>query len=252
MRFGRAAGSYHEATPVQKWMAESLAAAVPMELAPKSILELGCGTGHLTLELALRFPDARLLATDLSPAMLREAAARWPRSLAAPKWEQLDGRRPGSSSSRPDLVASNAMVQWFPDLREHFLSLRPVCRTGAVYALTGFPRGHFPELERILASDEFGYPPGPGHELSEAAQAAESTGWRVLRMRQESREESYPTPTDFLRHLKASGANRPPPDGKPLTRARLQRLIERLAAEAKTENGIGITWKPWFLLLEAA
>lgn len=252
MRFGRAAGSYHEATPVQKWMAESLAAAVPADLAPKSILELGCGTGHLTLELATRFPDVRLVATDLSPAMLREAAARWPRSLAAPKWEQLDGRRPGSSSAHPDLVASNAMVQWFPDLREHFLSLRSICTPGTLYALSGFSRDHFPELERILASDEFGYPPGPGHELSEAAEAAQSAGWRVPRTRQESRVESYPSPTDFLRHLKASGANRPPPDGKPLTRARLQRLLERLAAEAKTENGIRITWKPWFLLLEAA
>lgn len=251
MRFGRAAGSYHEATPVQKWMAKSLAASVSADLAPKSILELGCGTGHLTLELAIRFPGARLVATDLSPAMLREAAARWPRAVPAPKWEQLDGRDPGSTSTRPDLVASNAMVQWFPDLRDHFLSLRPICRAGALYALTDFSRGHFPELERILASDEFGYPPGPGHELSEAAEAAQSGGWRVVRMRQESRTETYSTPSDFLRHLKASGANRPPPDGKPLTRLRLQRLLERLATEAKTENGIQITWMPWFLLLEA-
>lgn len=252
MRFGRAAGSYHEATPVQKWMAATLAASVPASPAPKSILELGCGTGHLTLELAARFPGAHLVATDLSPAMLREAAARWPRSLAAPKWEQLDGRRPEAWSGRPDLVASNAMVQWFPDLREHFLSLRSICRPGVVYALAGFARGHFPELERILVSDEFGHPPGPGHELSEAAQAAGSSGWRSLGMRQESRSEHYSSPTDFLRHLKASGANRPPPDGKPLTRARLQRLLERLGAEARTENGIQITWKPWFLLLEAA
>ncbi len=252
MRFGRAAGTYHGSTPVQKWMAGSLAASVPLEPAPDSILELGCGTGHLSLELATRFPGARLVATDLSPAMLREAAARWPLGIAPPKWEQLDGRDPGSSSTRPDLVASNAMVQWFPDLRGHFLSVRSICRAGAQYALTGFSRDHFPELERILASDEFGYPPGPGHELSEAAQAAGSAGWRVARMRQESREETYPSPTDFLRHLKASGANRPPPDGKPLTRARLQRLLERLATEAKTENGIRITWKPWFLLLEAA
>ncbi len=251
MRFGRAAGSYHEATPVQKWMASTLAASIPPDLAPESFLELGCGTGHLTLELAVRFPGARLVATDLSPAMLREAAARWPRSLATPKWEQLDGRHPGASSARPDLVASNAMVQWFPDLREHFLSLRSICRPGAVYALAGFARDHFPELERILASDEFGYPPGPGHELSGAVESAESSGWRALGTRQESRSEEYASPTDFLRHLKASGANRPPPDGKPLTRARLQRLLECLATEAKTENGIQITWKPWFLLLEA-
>ncbi|MEU4221468.1 class I SAM-dependent methyltransferase [Actinoplanes sp. NPDC026623] len=47
--------------------------------APRRILDLGCGTGTGTLALAERFPEAELIAVDLSPEMLqrlRDSAAR--------------------------------------------------------------------------------------------------------------------------------------------------------------------------------
>jgi malonyl-CoA O-methyltransferase len=233
-------------------MAASLVDLLPADLAPQAILELGCGTGHLTRRLAARFPGAALTATDLSEAMLREAALHWPADLARPRWERLDARVPERRGERFGLVASNAMVQWFPDLEAHLRAVRGLVSTNSVYLVSGFSRGHFPELERILGSDEFAYPPGPGHELSEAAEAARRAGWNPAEAREEAREEVHPTAQDFLRHLKASGANRPPPDGRPLTRAKLRRLLERLESEAAAPGGVAVTWKPWFLRLEAA
>ncbi len=44
--------------------------------APEAILDLGCGTGHGAAALAARWPSARVVALDASPAMLREAGAR--------------------------------------------------------------------------------------------------------------------------------------------------------------------------------
>ncbi len=38
--------------------------------APARILDLACGTGDLTFELARRFPDAEIVGVDLTPAML--------------------------------------------------------------------------------------------------------------------------------------------------------------------------------------
>jgi len=51
MRFGRAAGSYHEATPVQKWMAESLAAGPTLGLGLTKRLIQSAATNSLDEQL---------------------------------------------------------------------------------------------------------------------------------------------------------------------------------------------------------
>jgi SAM-dependent methyltransferase len=43
---------------------------------PRSVLELGCGTGSLALEVVERLGKVRFLATDRSPAMIRVARAK--------------------------------------------------------------------------------------------------------------------------------------------------------------------------------
>lgn len=47
---------------------------------PRTILDVGCGTGFTTRRLARRFPRASVLGVDLSPAMIRLArtASRFP------------------------------------------------------------------------------------------------------------------------------------------------------------------------------
>ena len=45
-------------------------AAAQVKGTPQRILDLACGTGDMTLELAARFPTAEILGADLTPAML--------------------------------------------------------------------------------------------------------------------------------------------------------------------------------------
>ena len=42
---------------------------------PRSVLDLGCGSGELTATLAARWPTATVLGVDNDPAMLGRAAA---------------------------------------------------------------------------------------------------------------------------------------------------------------------------------
>ncbi|MFW5828480.1 MAG: class I SAM-dependent methyltransferase, partial [Alkalispirochaeta sp.] len=44
--------------------------------APGEILDVACGTGDLTLELARRLPDARIVGMDLTPEMIHRARRR--------------------------------------------------------------------------------------------------------------------------------------------------------------------------------
>ena len=249
-RFGRAARTYHENTPVQSAMAERLADLLSDSFRPGSMLELGCGTGHLTRTLAKKFPDAAILATDLSEAMLEQARTDGGNPSRV-SWRRLDARAPNLPGKVFDLVASNALVQWLPALENHFQSCRKLLSPGGILAIAGLCDDNFPELERILSSPPFAYPPGPGHAVRTAQEAATRSGFLCESMVGEDWEVPYPSATAFLAHLRDSGANRPPPPGKTLGRAGLRELLGRLDREAAFEDGIRITWKPWFLVARA-
>jgi ubiquinone/menaquinone biosynthesis C-methylase UbiE len=46
------------------------------DVSPSTVVDLGCGTGQLTRRLVERFPEATVVAVDLSPGMLAKAAGR--------------------------------------------------------------------------------------------------------------------------------------------------------------------------------
>ncbi|MBL8793035.1 MAG: methyltransferase domain-containing protein [Planctomycetia bacterium] len=80
-------------------------------LAPQAgqeILDLGCGTGHLTARLAAT--DAVVLGVDSSPAMIDEAR----RLYSALTFEVQDARRL-PFTNRFDAVFSNAVLHWVPE-----------------------------------------------------------------------------------------------------------------------------------------
>jgi trans-aconitate 2-methyltransferase len=75
----------------------------------RRVVDLGCGTGELTLLLADRFPEAAVTGIDTSEEML--AAAR-PRASARVSFERGDA----ATWARPvDLAFSNATLQWVAD-----------------------------------------------------------------------------------------------------------------------------------------
>jgi trans-aconitate 2-methyltransferase len=75
--------------------------------APRRVVDLGCGPGHLTSLLAARWPDAQITASDSSAEMV--AAAR-SRGIDAERADVVDWR-PGPED---DVVVTNAVLQWVP------------------------------------------------------------------------------------------------------------------------------------------
>lgn len=82
--------------------------------APGLVVDLGCGNGPLTLSLADRWPDARIVGVDHSPQMLdaarsldRDNRVEWVESDVA-QWD------PASLGARPDVIVTNATLQWVP------------------------------------------------------------------------------------------------------------------------------------------
>lgn len=76
-------------------------------VSPRRVVDLGCGPGNLTTDLARRWPDAVVEAFDSSPEMVAAARAR---GVAA----EVADVRTWSPEPDTDVVVSNAVLQWVP------------------------------------------------------------------------------------------------------------------------------------------
>lgn len=86
-----------------------LASRIALE-APASAVDLGCGPGNSTAVLKSRWPAARVVGLDSSPAMIEAARANCPDD----EWLVADIAT-WEPDARLDLVFSNAALQWIPD-----------------------------------------------------------------------------------------------------------------------------------------
>ena len=92
---------------------ESLLASDQAGPAPQRIVDLGCGPGNITLRLAQRFPTARVIGVDGSPAMLalaesRAQAMRLPVAFRCSTLQELE-------LEPADLLVSNSLLHHLHD-----------------------------------------------------------------------------------------------------------------------------------------
>jgi len=81
---------------------------------PRLVVDLGCGDGPLTLGLAERWPDARVIGLDSSAEMLQ--AARGRDAASRVEWLQTRAEEwvPASLGAPIDVLVTNATLQWVP------------------------------------------------------------------------------------------------------------------------------------------
>jgi malonyl-CoA O-methyltransferase len=255
-RFDRAAGSYASQAAFQADMAGRLLALLPGDTADAAdgpILELGCGTGLLTRLLARRFSAAPLLATDAAPRMVDEArSALAPRSgLGFAVCDASGAIPPPAPVAAPApfrLAASNALVQWFPELERHLRWTAGLLAPAGFYLASGFDRANFPELNSILSGPPFRYGDFPGHPPSQLAATAAAAGLRLEALETERRESVFPSPRAFLEAIRALGAARRPREDRPMTRARLDLLLRTYQERYPSGGGVAATWAAWYAL----
>ncbi len=147
--------------------------------APRRVVDLGCGSGELTLTLAQRWPRAAVAGVDSSPEMIARAPAGRGVHFELGTAQEFD-------ATGTDVLVSNAMLQWVPD--------------------------HLPLLERWTRELEpggwlaFQVPSNfdsPSHVLMR--ELAESAAWRdrldgVLR-----HADAVATPAEYLDVLSGAG-----------------------------------------------
>jgi malonyl-CoA O-methyltransferase len=247
MKYYRAAGTYHEKSMLQKEMAGELATLLPGGLDPVRILELGCGTGHLSRILRNKYSSANITLTDICPPMLDQCQALTPIGGfgGAVEWKQADAREP-LPFRNVSLACSNALIQWMPDPATHFQIVGQCLSTGGHYLFSSFRDNHFPELQQLLKAPPFNLRDFPGQSRDTLFQALERAGFSVIAFRQPDKKKYYSSFDNFLKLLKLTGAG-----GRPdlsITRKGLQSLSEKYARFNKLGEGVLATWKPCYVL----
>jgi len=126
-----------------------VAAECAQSLEPRRILETAAGTGVLTEALHAALPAAEIIATDLNPPMLTEAARR----VAAPnvRFQQADALALPFEDGSFDLVVCQFGVMFFPDKVRGNAEARRVLRDGG-----GFLLIIWSTIERNLATKVVG------------------------------------------------------------------------------------------------
>jgi malonyl-CoA O-methyltransferase len=150
--FDRAAPAYEEAAVLQREIATRMLERLDyVRLTPRTILDLGAGTGYMLDALQRRYRKARLVALDFAAEMLRIARRRGT-PLHRPRCLCADAESLPLADGSMDLIVSNATLQWCNDLDRTFRDLVRVLAPGGLLMFTTFGPDTLRELRESWAA----------------------------------------------------------------------------------------------------
>lgn len=241
--FERAAQTYDRHSALQSEIGKRLLEHLePMRLAPRRVLDLGCGTGAFLQPLRSRFPRARVTGLDIARAMLDRASKRTPgwRRLLRLERAQLvcgDAERLPIASASHEIVFSNLALQWC-DPAVVFAEVARVLRPGGLFLFATFGPDTLKELRAAFAQVD-----GLGHvnrfiDMHDLGDLLVYAGFADPVMEMELLTLEYSTVEAVARDLKAIGAHNSLPDRpRGLSgRGRWQRVVQQY--EAYRRNGV--------------
>jgi len=151
--FERAAATYDSAAVLQNEVCQRVLGRLDyIKCQPAAILDAGSGTGNALPGLAQRYPQARLIALDIAPAMLLRARARvpwWKRMLAwrsQPAMLCADIERLPVADASVGMVWSNLALQWVNETQQAFAEMQRVLAPGGLLMFSTFGPDTLKEL----------------------------------------------------------------------------------------------------------
>lgn len=234
--FSRAATRYDSAARLQREVGEQLLTNMDSRpRATRSILDLGCGTGHFRTALRARYPEARYLGLDIASGMVDFARSRAPIDC---DWLVADAESLPLASASVDLVFSSLAVQWCARPEHLFAELARVLRPGGRCVFTTLGPDTLHELRSAWAVVDAHQHVNNFLPAASLRAAAEGIPDMTLTLEEQEFQMEYDRVRDLLDELKALGAhnmNRSRPAGLTSRRA-LQGMLQ--AYEARRTNGV--------------
>lgn len=235
--FSRASAAYDAAAVLQAEVrAELLGRLDVVRADPRVVLDLGCGTAHSTRALEKRFPHACVIAMDAAHGMLVAARAqqRWWRRFPR---VQADAAALPLASASVDLLFSNLMLQWCPDLDRVFAEFQRVLRPGGLLHFTTFGPDTLCELRAAFAAVDDHDHVNAFADMHEIGDGLVRAGFAEPVMDVDRHVLTYPDALALMRDLKAIGANHVVGARAPGLTGRGRIATMQRAYEAKRRDG---------------
>ncbi len=207
------ASDYHEQSGLQKALADEQLRSLTLA-GSERILDLGCGDGKITAEIAARVPAGSVLGVDPSRDMIAFASSHF----GAPRQANLafavaDARRLPFRGEF-DLVVSFNALHWVPEQSAALASIHQALKPGGKALLRFVPQGQRQCLEDVIEEVRhdarwaafFGDVPKPyAHFTADEYRAlAEQAGFRVDQLRIEEGAWDFKTRQAFAAFARAT------------------------------------------------
>lgn len=227
--FGAKAAVYDAHTDLQDRIAARLAKALPRE-GVRRVLEVGCGTGHLSRRLVTLYPDAEIVLTDLSEKMLDRCRTRVGKAPGV-QFLCVDGETLGNDGSPAfgpfDVIVSSMAIHWFQDPLAALDRFRLLLSApGGMIFYSALGGNSFPEWRDYLKQE--GEPSGI-LDVPDWPGAFEKT----------KEAFRYPSARAFFSEMKNMGASRSREGYRPLGAGRFRQLLRGFDARAQR----GVSWE---------
>ena len=206
--FSDAARTYDAAAVLQARVRDELVERLDLlTMQPRTVVDLGAGTGHGAVALRRRYREATVVALDNAPGMLVEAGRR--RGL----FRRFD-RVAGDAAALPirdsttDMIFSSLLLQWCNDPDRVLRECRRVLRPGGVLHLATLGPDTLTELRQAWQAAD------PGHvhvsrflDMHDIGDALVRAGFAEPVLDVERYTLTYRDARDLMRDLKAIGAH---------------------------------------------
>jgi malonyl-CoA O-methyltransferase len=166
---------------------------------PAWIVDLGAGTGGATPGLTSRFPTARILSVDSSPAMLAAGQATQLRVCA-------DAAGLPLAEGSVDLVISNLMLHHCPDPTAVLTEARRVLSDQGLLLLTTFGRRSLTELGRAWATADRFTHIAPFFDMLDLGNLFAATGFAEPVLDSQTLTVTYDSLGRMMRDLRSAGS----------------------------------------------
>ncbi|HBO85151.1 MAG: hypothetical protein A2073_07290 [Deltaproteobacteria bacterium GWC2_42_11] len=221
-QFSSSAQNYDSKAGFQKKIAEELLEYLVPQLATcnlqlATILDIGCGTGFLSIPLAQTFSDAHISACDMAHAMAKTAKIKYsslithhPSLFLTADCEYLPYK-----DSTFDMLASSLTFQWLLHHGTVFSEAHRVLKKGGIFSFSMLGQNTLRELrmcykEANAVSNKDGIPRFMSFpHKDEVCEQLEKTGFSGISAVVSPEVEEYPDMMGLLRVLKTIGAGNP-------------------------------------------
>jgi malonyl-CoA O-methyltransferase len=176
-----------------------------VRMEPAVIVDLGAGTAHASRALKDRYRSAQVIAADIAPQMLAQAAKQQ-RLLRRFDRVATDAHRLALRSASVDMVFSNLMLQWSHDPDAVFSEVRRVLKPNGLFTFTALGPDSLRELRSAWSRIDTYTHVHRFIDMHDLGDALLRAGFAEPVMDTQRLTVTYPTLDAFLSELAGSGS----------------------------------------------